>query len=103
MIYDWYKVINLTEFLALDIPSRNLTLNLQDLGPKEILVTYGVGLGLTYGDVFIPVNMNGYNPYEVNDQATYFDENDTNSYYATYIDEETQDVYIGLNGREEEE
>jgi hypothetical protein len=99
MIYDWYKVINLTEFLALNIPSRELTLNLVDLGPKDILITYGVGLGILYEDCFLAVNLNDYNPFEFHDIDT---EGNSLGYYACYIDESSQDVYLGVNGRDEE-
>jgi hypothetical protein len=76
MNYDWYKVFNKTEFEALDLVSKTYTLDMEGIGEKEVLVTKGVELGITYQDVFLPLNLNAVNPFEFEDHAIYIDAND---------------------------
>lgn len=82
MIYDWYKIFNLTEFLALGLVSRTYTLNLEGIGQKDILATLGKTTAITYEDVILSVNLNSKNPFEFGG-------------YAVYLSE-SQDVYLGI-------
>jgi len=82
MIYDWYKIFNLDEFNALGLVSKTYTLNLEDIGEQEILVTKGNLVSLEYNDVFLSLNLNGYNPFEMDGYACYIKENN--------------DVYLGI-------
>lgn len=83
MIFRWFKIFNAADFSELDLVSKKYTLELEGVGIKDILVTQGVGLGLTYEGVFIPVQMNEKNPTVVDG-------------FASYINEETDDVYLGI-------
>lgn len=76
MIYNWFNIINETEFLALDVPSKSVTVVLTGFGLKTIEVVKGVGTALVYDDVFLPVEMNEKNPFAVGTYATYIDDND---------------------------
>ncbi len=72
--YDWYKIINIADFEAADIPSRELTLELEGLGQKTILVTKGNLISILYEGIFLaPVN--GKNPFEFEEHAVYTDVN----------------------------
>lgn len=83
MIYDWFKVANLTEFLALGLVSQEITLELEGLGLKDILVTQGNEIGILYDGVFLMLGFNEASPFE-------FDG------HACYLDAATQDIYLGI-------
>lgn len=83
MIYDWFKVANLTEFLAPGLVSQEITLELEGLGVKEILITQGNEIGITYDGVFLMLGFNEESPFA-------FDG------HACYLDEATQDIYLGI-------
>lgn len=89
MIYDWYKVFNKTEFEALDLVSKTYNVFLEGIGQKEILVTLGNELGMVYEDTFLMVDFGEENPWAI-------------SPYAVYRDEETQDVYLGIESEDQE-
>lgn len=82
MIYDWYKIFNLDTFNALDLISKKYTLNLEGLGQQEILVTKGNLVSLLYNGVFLSLNLNDVNPFEMDG-------------YACYISD-SNDVYLGI-------
>lgn len=76
MIYDWYKVFNLTEFEATSLVSRTVSLILADIGQKTFLITKGNAVSLTVDGVMLALNLNTKNPFEFDDRAIYIDEND---------------------------
>lgn len=82
MIYNWYRIFNLTEFLATGLVSRTYTLELEDLGIKDILATQGKTVSITYEGVMLSINLNGKNPFEFEGHAVYLSED--------------QDVYLGI-------
>lgn len=71
MIYNWYKIFNEAEFNELDLVSKTYTLNLEDLGEKEVLVTKGNALGITFDGVFLSLGLHSENPFEFEDLAIY--------------------------------
>lgn len=87
MIYDWFKLFNRTDFLATGLVSRTLTLTLEGIGNREVLITKGDFLGVTYEGVFLAIGITDDSPFEFDLMALYVDEN--------------EDVWLGLNGREE--
>lgn len=87
MIYDWFKIFNLTEFNAAGLVSREYVLELEDIGQKSILVTKGDLVSVLYDDVFLSLNLNAHNPFEFEN-------------HAVYLDPLTNDVHLGVNGRE---
>lgn len=82
MIYLWFKLFNRTEFIATGLVSRTYSLNLEGLGQKDILVTQGDTLGMTYEGVFLSLR----------DGATRFDFDG----HSMYVDVATNDVYLGI-------
>lgn len=82
MIYNWFKIFNKTEFDALDLVSKTYTFNLEGIGQKDVLVTKGLGYGITYQGVFLSLNLNDLNPFEFEG-------------YAIYIDGD-ENVYLGI-------
>lgn len=74
-MYDWYKIFNHDEFLALDLVSKAYTLNLEDIGRKTILVTRGNYTSIIYDGVILSLNMNDKNPFTFESKAIYIDAN----------------------------
>lgn len=80
--YTWFKIFNRTEFLATGLVSRTYTFVLTGFGQKDILVTLGNALGITYDGVYLPIELNDLNPFVIDERAVYVDQND--------------DVYLGI-------
>lgn len=76
MIYDWYKIVNVSDFEELGLPSQEITLELEGLGEKTILVTKGNAVSILYEGIFLSANFNDKNPFEFEDHAIYVDSND---------------------------
>lgn len=85
-MFNWYKIFNKQDFEATGLVSRKLTADLADIGFKEILITKGNATGLTYEGVFLPINLNGVNPF-------YFEG------FAVYL-RDNGDVYLGVQSNE---
>lgn len=82
MDYTWFLIFNLAEFIATDLGSKTYTLNLDGVGEKDILVTSGNLVSITYEGIVLSINLNTKNPFEFEDHAVYVDDND--------------DVYLGI-------
>lgn len=67
--YFFYRIFNLAEFQALDLVSKTYTIELEDIGLKDILVTKGNLVSITYEGVLLSLNLNGANPFEFDDHA----------------------------------
>lgn len=86
MIFNWFKVFNLTEFLATGLVSKTYLLILEGVGQKDVLVTYGNEISIVYEDVLLPVQFQGDNPFtRIGDNGT----------YAVYKDA-AEDVWLGI-------
>lgn len=70
-MYDWYKLFNLTEWLATGLVQRSLKIDLEALGEKTFLVTQGNTTAVLFEDKFLPVEFLGQNPYVIEDVAIY--------------------------------
>ncbi len=82
-IYNWYKIFNLTEFLALAIISKEYSLNLSGIGQSEFFAFNGNVASVQYLDEMLPINLYTPELYEKNS-------------YAVYRDDLTGDVYFGF-------
>lgn len=74
MTYTWYWLFARAEFESTGLVSRTLTLNLDQIGLKDILITYSQLLGVTYDGVFLALGLNDKNPFEMSGYALYEDE-----------------------------
>ncbi len=74
--YTWFFIFNRADFGALELVSRQYTINLQGIGLKTVMVTKGIGFGILYDGVFLPLNLNDKNPFEFDGHAIYVDAND---------------------------
>lgn len=87
MIYQWFLIFNLTEFIATGLVSRTITTFLEEIGEKDILITRGNEVSIVYEDVILPVLYEGENPFvSEGDDGT----------YAVFKDPATEDVYLGI-------
>lgn len=71
MTFRWYKIFNIEEFSALELISKTYTFFLEGVGQKDILVTVGETVGITYEGVFLPVTIETKNPYIRDGFASY--------------------------------
>lgn len=74
MDFNWYELFNKAEFLATGLVSRLLTVTLEGIGQKEILITKGNELSILYDGVFLPVGFTGKNPFIFESTAVFEDE-----------------------------
>lgn len=76
MIFEWYQLFNLTEWIEEGLVARTLLLDLEDRGRTQFLLTQGNTTGITYDGEFLPVNFLGQNPYTKNGYGIYVDDSD---------------------------
>jgi hypothetical protein len=82
-MFDWYKVGNVTELESSGLVSSEVELELGELGVKQILLTKGAYVGVTYEGVYLAASMNDSNPFE-------FDG------HAIYVDPTSLDIFLGI-------
>lgn len=58
-MWTWFKIFSLTEFLAEEIVSRSMTVSLEGVGEKEILITQGNCIGITCDETYLSPDING--------------------------------------------
>lgn len=75
MIFNWFKIFNLTDFTALGLVSKTYSYELQNIGLKDFLVTVGNEVSITVDDAFLSINMNDKNPFIFEGNGIYLDEN----------------------------
>lgn len=69
--FNWFKIFNADEFTALGLVSRVYTVNLIGIGEKDILVTRGNYLSITYEGVMLDIGMNERSPFIFDGFAAY--------------------------------
>lgn len=95
MIFTWFKIFNLTEFNATGLVSRTYTVILEGLGQKEILVTKGELVSMTYEGFFLPIQLNSKNPFVKESDA------EGEVAHAVYV-AGNNDVYLGIEEPDDE-
>ena len=75
MTYDWYNIINLVEFEALSLVSKEVEVIFEGVGLKTLLVVKGNYVSVVFDDTLLAVNMNAKNPFEFDSKAVYLDAN----------------------------
>jgi hypothetical protein len=84
--YNWFLIFNQTTFNALNLYSKTYTVNLEGIGEKEILVTKGETVAITYEGTMLPINLNSVNPFEFDDLAVYIN-SDNDVYLGVLIED----------------
>lgn len=87
MEFNWYPLFNREFFEELGLVSRTLTVSLEGVGEKDILITKGNELSILYEGVFLPVGLKDENPFVKEGHAVYEDENG-NIFLGIEIEEE---------------
>ncbi len=85
--YNWYRIFNLEEFTALNLTSISYTLELQDIGEAEILVTKGNLVSIVYDETFLPIQFNDNNPFEFEGRAVFLNVLTKNVYLGIAVEE----------------
>ena len=80
--YTWYKIFNKDDFDALGLPSVEYTVIFEGIGEKTIVAFQGNRLSVLFDDIFLTVNLNSNNPFELDSRGVYIDANN--------------DVYVGI-------
>ncbi len=75
MIYDWYKLFNLTEFNSENLTSKKIIADLESRGENEFLITKGNEVSVLFEGYFLPVNFLNENPFSASAYAVYLDDN----------------------------
>jgi hypothetical protein len=86
MNFNWFKLFNLDEFLALGLVSKVYQVVLEGVGQKNILVTSGNLVSIVYDDVLLALEFEADNP---------FVRQGDDSIYAIYRDS-NGDVHLGI-------
>lgn len=71
---DWYKIVNLNDFLALGLVSRVYSINFT-FGAADVMICQGGSTNIFFDDVFLTLNLNGQNPYIFDNHLGYVDDN----------------------------
>lgn len=82
MEYDWFFIVNRTEFNNLGLTSRSYEFDFAGYGLKTVVAYRGVGFGLVVDDVYLRLNLNNRNAFFFDDYGILFTENN--------------DVYLGF-------
>jgi hypothetical protein len=75
-MFSWYRLFNRTDFEATGLSSYALTVELVGIGLREIIITKGNYVSITYEGTMLSVGMNDKNPFRVGELAVFEDEND---------------------------
>jgi hypothetical protein len=71
----WYRIANENEFLELGIPSKEYEYVFDNIGLRTATMYSGRFTCLSFEGIFLPVELNGLNPYQLEDYAIYKDDN----------------------------
>lgn len=83
--YTFYNVFNLDDFEAEGLVSKEYTKEFEGVGEKTILVTKSNLVGVLFDDIYLPLELNNNNPFEMDDRAVYID--DDNEVYVGILNE----------------
>jgi hypothetical protein len=75
-MFNWYRLFNLTDFESTGLTSHAFVVELEAIGPKEILITKGNSTSILYEDAFLTIGLNDKNPFRYGERAVYLDDND---------------------------
>ena len=73
MSANWYKVADLKKFQNEEIPQKNFTATLEDLGDVDITLLNGIMLAVIFRERVLVPNLNGRNPTIESGAAAFID------------------------------
>lgn len=74
MIYDWYKLADLNDFISSELVSTEMEFILPVIGKKTVLFTKGNLYCMLYEGVFLSLDLNDVTPFEFDDHACFLDD-----------------------------
>lgn len=74
MTYDWFRLLDLNEFIVSGLVSISRDFTFPNIGTKTILFTSGNLYSLLYEDVFLSLALNDKLPFYFDDHAVFCDE-----------------------------
>lgn len=90
MIFAWYPLFILDDFLETGLVAQTLDVVLEEVGEVEILIARGLLTSIIFRDVFLTINLEDQNPLvRVGDDGT----------YGVYLDDDGQ-VWLGIEVEE---
>ncbi len=75
MTFNEYKIINLDDFVASGLVSKEVELVLDGIGLRTIMVTQGRLVSLVYEDVILSIGITEKNPFIFGEHEVWVDEN----------------------------
>ena len=69
----WYRLFNRQDFIDTGLVSYKTSVVFENEGEKEILITRGFDVGITFEDTFLPVSLNEKNPFRIGEKAIFID------------------------------
>lgn len=76
MGFTWYNLFKKQDFLDTELVSKKITVTLEGIGVKDVLITKGNEVSILYDGVFLPISFTEKNPYTKDGYAVFIDEND---------------------------
>ncbi len=73
MIFNWYNLFLLSDFVSTGLVQRTITVSLEGIGEKEILITAGGFVSILYEGTFLPLQFLDANPYTRDNLGIYLD------------------------------
>ena len=75
MIFNWYNIINLDDFIETGLVSRELDLILDGVGRSNIRVVHGNLYSIVYDGIMLSIGVTDDNPFIFEGHAVYLDSN----------------------------
>lgn len=82
MSVNYYKVGNLNDFEALNVPQLEQELELEDLGVAKVVFIKGFSFSVIFNGEMLTPNLNGRNPFY-------------KQHTTAYVDPQTRDIWVG--------
>lgn len=75
MTFNWFNVFDKQEFLDTGLVSKTLSVVIEGVGERDILITKGNELSILFDGVFLPIGFTDKNPFVREGYAVWEDEN----------------------------
>jgi hypothetical protein len=75
-MFEWYFLANKADFEATGLTSFEAKVVLNGIGEKTVLFTKGNLISIYYDTYFLPIGLNGANPFRYGNYAVFLDQSD---------------------------
>jgi hypothetical protein len=70
---DWFKIGTREDFYNNETPTFEVSVNSQKYGVLDLVLHDGIDISVEFGDYYVPLNLNGKNPFYVGTNCFYVD------------------------------